>query len=760
MMVSSLKAAELKGQVFKVDGSPAAGALVTAGGLHLKPPLRVTTKADEEGRFSMTVKPLPNHWWCVHATWENQTGKPGEEGLVSVPKESSSAQVEIRLSEGGALQGVLLREEDESPITNATMFFDTGIVIKTDNAGRFATRGLALKDHSVLVVAQGVRRRYVLFDTTLQKDAQLDLRLEAGREVRGKVVDEAGNPIPGAYVTQPRSGTVFTLNGYDQTCAADGTFTYDGIPLGSLQFTLQADAPGYEELQHVFPMEEGEEALEHVFILKSTKKPAATPTPATEATTKTNQPSGPAKGKRNLTGTVVNAAGEPVKSAVVRWGASEFEQVQRSCRADGEGKFALNDVPDRRGMITVIGKGYAPNFVEVQQGQLRATVRMKEGPTVRGVVRNKQGKGIAGVKVIAVLPSPDPQANSSDLWLDERSAKTDAEGKFMIESLPLEPVKFDILQQGYSELRDQTLKLNGADNEIKLTAGGALRGRVVDHSGQPVRNFRVRVMIPRDNSLRPAGGYYAGFENGIYFTRDDGTFLITDVVAGNWHRLIAQAPGMGQAIAEKVQSSPLDDLPPAEQLTLRLTPSTQLRVRVSDAEGKQPLRDATVFLIDKEPSYDTEYFQWGSTDDGALSFRTDPDGWARCEKLAMSEGTVVIRSPGYARQRLGWRNGETEIERVLLPEGVISGTVTQDGKPIEECLIRILSDQRDQHQKVLQPRHEGAFSFQELPPGTYELTVMENKRRDNAWRILANKTVVLKTGERVELNLPAKKVGP
>ena len=745
-------AAELKGQVFKGDGTPAAGAVILAGGLHFKPPLRLSARTDADGKFSMELQALPDNWWQVHATWETQSGKVGENGLVSLPKKDSSLNVKIHLSPAGTLKGRLLHEEDDMSLVGASLYLDTGEVIVTDDAGRFEHRGLPMTDHSFIAVAPGVARRYTLFDTTMQKDAELEIRLPAAREVRGQVLDASGNAIPGAYVTQPRSGTGNTLNGYDQACAADGTFVYDGVPLGNSTFELEAGAPGYVGQRHAFQMQEGEEALRYVFKLEREKnKPA--PVPAA------GKPPKAEVGRRNLTGTVRGLAGEALENALVRWGVSAFEDTDRETHTDKEGRFILQDVPDRESAITVVSKLYAPAFVQVMEGEQRVVVSLRKGPSVSGVVRNNQGKGIGGVRVTPVMPTPYSHT-SSQYWVHDRSTHTDADGKFTIEALPNEEVKFDFLCAGYSNLRDQELSLKGTSNEIKLTAGGAIRGRVIDPAGKPLRNFRICVKVPRDRTLQPMGGYFAGFENGIHFTRDDGTFIITDLTADHWVRLVAMAPGTGQAIEEKVLTASLDNLPPAEQLTLKLTPPHKLRVRVTGADGVAPVADATVSLVDKEEGYDSETFQWGYTEEHSPTFRTLEDGWAACSGLSMGAATVVIRCPGYARQRFGWRNDEKEFQRVLLPEGVISGTITQDGKPIEECLIRLNSAHHESYQTILQPRHGGIFSFTELPPGDYDLTITEIKRRGNGWRVLGQKDVVIKPGDRVDLKIAAKKATP
>ncbi len=86
----------------------------------------------------------------------------------------------VRLRPGGTLQGKLLRTEDDGPIAGARLFLDTGEILTTDQQGVFTVSGLPMKDHSLIPVAKGRVRQYVLFDTTLRTDAELELRLPRG----------------------------------------------------------------------------------------------------------------------------------------------------------------------------------------------------------------------------------------------------------------------------------------------------------------------------------------------------------------------------------------------------------------------------------------------------------------------------------------------------------------------------------------------------------------------------------------------------
>src|SRR5262249_45020591 len=149
-------------------------------------------------------------------------------------------------------------------------------------------------------------------------------------------------------------------------------------------------------------------------------------------------------------------------------------------------------------------------------------ITLQRGHTVRGRVRDEDGKPIGNVQVIAVLPSPDPRIANA-MWLRESSVHTDAEGKFELRGMP-EGARFDFLKSELTDLRNQKLNMNGGVNEVTLKYGGALVGRVIDRAGKPIRNFRILVAFPRERRKgEQTEGFFAGYSGiGVRFTSDDG----------------------------------------------------------------------------------------------------------------------------------------------------------------------------------------------------------------------------------------------
>ena len=269
------------------------------------------------------------------------------------------------------------------------------------------------------------------------------------------------------------------------------------------------------------------------------------------------------------------------------------------------------------------------------------------------------GNPIEGVSVVPFLPYPDPRFGLQ-IWLAERTARTDAQGRFALEGLPRSGVRFEFRRgDGRSVLPYQSLKLGGVENEVKMKSAGMIRGRVVDRDGKPVRNFRILVNAPHERQVgEKFGSYFAGYCGiGITFTSDDGGFVITGLgEPGGLCRISAVADGYAEGAVDRVTSTTLAHLPPADALTIRLGPPNHLRVRaVRDGGEARPVAGARVTLVNGDPQLDRE-FSWGYHDaswEDMTRGRTDEQGWADFPGLACNEATVLVQAPGFGRQTAG-----------------------------------------------------------------------------------------------------------
>ena len=642
----SAAAARLRGTVVDREGKPAAAAKVWAAKLGYLEPLEAREAvADGSGAFAIEVSPGD---WAVFAVRGHEGGRVGWDSIAKVEDGKDPAPVKVRLGPPSTLKGRLLDAETGKPITGGRFALDDARRLEVDADGRFEAPGLAMTHHEAYPLCPGYERKRILFDTTRRSEAELELRLPKAGKVVGRVVGEDGNPIAGASVGLRTSGSIFSGSALWERCSEDGRFSYDGKPVGRTG-RLSARAPGYQdqEREDVIALD-ASTPVEIDFTLR--------PDPTRRSAAK---PAAKAVDRRTVSGTIEGPDGKALASAVVRWGLLVSSDSVPETKTDAGGGFRLEAVPDSTDVLSVMAKGLAPSFPLVEAGgDRRMTVHLTRGSTIRGRVVDDAGQPIEGVRVVPKVKNPRPRWAGS-VYLDELQGTSDRDGRYTLEGMP-EDVTCDVVAEGWSAVRGRALSASDeSKNLVTLLSGGAIRGRVIDPAGKPVRNFRIQVGIPKGaRPGDPVGGYFAGYGGtGLSFTRDDGEFIISGLTAGNLHHLTVITEKRGTGEIDRVKAQPIQRLKPPEALTIKLGFPHTLRVRVFGKGGKL-VAGARVTVIQNEGRGG---FQWGLSESSwadTVTARVDANGWAAFPALAFGKGTVVVRAKGFAREgRLGEGRG-------------------------------------------------------------------------------------------------------
>lgn len=743
------EAGKVSGTVVDREGKPAAGAKVWAAKLSFMELLE-TREATADGSGAFSIEAGPGQWG-VFALRGDEGGQVAWDAIPNVEEGKNPAPVTIRLGPPTTLRGRLLDAETGEPIRKGAFALDDARRLAVDDEGRFEAPGLEPTHHEAYPLCPGYERRRILFDTTGRPDAELELKLPRAGRVVGRVVDEAGRPIPGASVGLRTSGSIFSGTALWEGCSEDGRFSYDGKPLGRTG-RLSARAPGYQdqEREDVVVLDAATPA-EFDFTLRPdpTKAPAGKPAAEAEAAARPTN-------RRTVSGTVVGPGGEPVASAVVRWDLQVSSDAVPETKTDAQGAFRLEGVPDSENVLSVMAKGLAPSFPLVAAGgDRRVKVELKAGATIRGRVVDDSGGPIEGARVVPVVDNPKPNW-AGFVYLDELQAKTDRDGRFTLEGMP-GGVACDVVAEGWSAIRRRAISAaDESKNVMTLTGEGAIRGRVVDPSGEPVRNFRVQVGIPAGAKPgEPVGGYFAGYSGtGLAFTRDDGEFTVSGLTAGNLHRLTVISEGYGAGEADRVEARPVPRLGAADALTIRLDLPHTLLVRVFQAGGK-PVEGADVTLIQTEPRAGFQWGHGGSSWDDSVTARVDAQGWAKFPALAFRKGIVVVRAKGFSRARIDWAKDQEEFDVFLEPEAKLAGTLLDEaGKPVSGAWI-LLSWGQGEMMNVPVDEKDGRFLADGLGSGKYTLNVVPA-----AGPALLNESVDLEPGATLTKDLRVKRPDP
>lgn len=194
---------------------------------------------------------------------------------------------------------------------------------------------------------------------------------------------------------------------------------------------------------------------------------------------------------------------KPVADAEVKLGNNDRTV---SAKTDADGKFELKNVPPGNYQLTILSPDHAGRtvgYAQFAKDTLKAyTVMLAPPARVAGVVKDQDGKPVAGVKVRADA-TVAVDGFGYILAGGKAEATTDAAGKFELTGLPAGTLRFFPHAKGYFPLDSlRQHKAPADDIELRVTATGTIKGRILDAAGQPDPKAQV--------SIYPEGGSKVG----------------------------------------------------------------------------------------------------------------------------------------------------------------------------------------------------------------------------------------------------------
>ena len=391
-----------------------------------------------------------------------------------------------------------------TPVTNArlTLVQTPGFLHRTTNIVLTDPEGMALLSVDRAAAGDWSARIEVFQDGYVPKfvrwsDAQGDsaadipaeyaTKLTRAVEIGGKVVNEAGEPVPGARV-------VFNarqLNG--QTLVPEDSVDRECLTLGDHYHVEVTDRQGRWHCNHV-PEQFGLIffGIYHPDFVSATF--GSLPSggigwSGSHALAAADFRNGtaimPLARGVELDGVVVNRAGTPVAGAKVtanrNWAEPTASQLTG---ADGRFRFASSPR-----ILTVQAQGYGPADMEIDREHPPAETRfvLNRGAVLRGVVADEKGQPVASAKVEV---SGGPGAPRYE-W----NTVTDNNGKFEWLSAPASPESYFIQAWGYKVMAPVQLTADGTEQKVTLpTKPPRVRffGNVTDaETGKAVDDFTV-----------------------------------------------------------------------------------------------------------------------------------------------------------------------------------------------------------------------------------------------------------------------------
>lgn len=276
-----------------------------------------------------------------------------------------------------------------------------------------------------------------------------------GVHLTGFVVDGAGLPVAGAKVEVglERAPGSSTSTSTGAPTGPDGVFTIEGLVPG--RYRVHVTGPGLLDAEVRF-----------------------VPVPSDAARIVVAR-------EVSVDGTVTDG-GKPAANAHVGLRGEAIGGTLETT-SDATGAFHFKDLPEGRYQLFAWQGAAAARATRVNRlgsGPFAPVALALEAATivVGHVIDRDEGTPV--VAAVELRPSGDDQA--------PRYARTDPDGAFRVEGVPNGKWIADAFAPGYLDTGGIELEAGHGIAELSLTRGGAIEGRVLDASGNPVAGASVR----------------------------------------------------------------------------------------------------------------------------------------------------------------------------------------------------------------------------------------------------------------------------
>jgi protocatechuate 3,4-dioxygenase beta subunit len=675
-------ASAVEGRVRNTDGEPVAGASLVVlpsdwmrpGGFRARIP---QVSSDESGFFRLEEVP-PG----VLGLRASATGyQAAELANLEVRAGQDLRGVEVVLAPGATIEGRVLSPSGR-PVVGAEVMvvepdtsrpFAMPLLASTDGDGRYRLEGISPGARTLQADHEGYRRAVRDLEVRLGENT-LDLTLEGGVEVRGRVVDDGGVPVPGVQVSLREGGRSWDLP--RGVSGPDGSFTLAGVADGT--YRLLAEKEGFAQDL------EGQELT----VAGS-----------------------------SLGGIEVKLTrGGAIAGQLLGLDFNELAQVQvRSERQIGavkpDGSYRIENVgPGSHRVVATVAGGarQADGRVELEPGAAEARLDLDFGGgfTLTGrVLRN--GEPLTGETVVL------NGASSAGRW-----SETDHEGRFRFEGLEAGSYDLGILGRRSGAQHTEKVEVT-ADRDLLIELRtAAVSGRVTDAADRsPLANAAVALL-----STEPGGEGRGAFP--LETTTDSrGVFLLRDVAEGSW-KIRASLDGYAPVEMDLQTSGALVDgvdfaLQATEGVSVELLlpsgrPPSEAEVAVLDPAGR-------VVSTGTYPVGEGGRVRLSSVAPGSWELLFDVDSAA---PLA-----VPVTAPGDAGRVILPPPGSLSLKVPALAGARVGARVRLDsnGK-----LFRTVWGSQVLSEFELQ---DGTRELQRIPPGAWNLTVTADDGR--IWKTTA-----------------------
>ena len=661
---------------------------------------------DERGRWQAEL-PLGDFMVLAERGRLVAPYRPDAQTRWYLRKNQLKRDLKLKLVEGGDVQVTVLEAATRKPVPKAKVIMDCGHCAMADDSGKVRFTAVPLGEHSLKALSPGFADadKIVAFNSTGQPSSTVEVLLEPGFEVRGRVTNSEGVAVKGVVVSCWISGDYLLVGTNRAVTDAEGNYALGWYSRYRPLWSLTAEHKDYANLtrRNVPPPDDGT-VLHQDFVMDE---------------------------GRQIAGVVKDEGGQPIKGASVRYGGSWATGDLRWTRTDAEGKFKITKIgPDEERAIVVEAKDYAATWQKAIPGKGESVPQlefvMKKGFTASVRLVDRDGKGVPRIDIgPRVMIDRWPEFVDGSIDGDIFS---DAEGYFRITSLPETGAFFNGSAPGViSQISDYPLDVT-QPVVVVVDKPGVIKGRVVEAgTRKPVKKFNVRLGWPRaaKDPSEPKGGFSAHLSSrGQEVQSDDGTFLIDGLITRMGLAVTITSEGFAKSYTDKVIVRPADDAEWPREFVLES--GRVVLGHLTDAVTGKSVSGAKIFFVAKEHWYSSVVYAqhladlrgYGVYDDvnvvnsnasGVVEFSLPHDA---------TFYTAVIAAPGYATVLLDRQSASDPSLRVrpLVRAASVRGTVAGlAGVDLKEDYISVDTPNVNVEARL---RADGSFEATGLPPGT------------------------------------------
>ncbi|MEC9348226.1 MAG: carboxypeptidase regulatory-like domain-containing protein [Planctomycetota bacterium] len=452
----------------KENGQPVAGAIITL----LNEPGTKTLTADD-GSFRLAPTARQANDLLIRA--------PGGYGVTTRPQvPAGSKGLIILLDKASTLRGTTVFP-DGKPAPNIELLLHSAATLEadpfsraaalhgnrpaeargtSDSQGLFSIGGLSERDWFLRAKGPGIVEQVLDGVVWVKPGMQpIEVVVEPGMSIIGKVLDQAGNPLPGLEVRAFGEIDLNITAVLKKKTDGEGQFIFDGLNRNLFELLI---GPSSDFMPiRIDQVEPGAELLVEMAPADS------------------------------ISGRVIDSeTSRPVEGAVIGWSDGTVDDLKERQRgsvretvSDQQGLFNLRGVPREELEFTARAEGYRmlklPGELRRNEvGNPSAVFRMKRAGRLPGIVRNEDGGAVAGARVELTLNS------QNGLLL--ATAEANQEGRF---DLGLDAVPGNqacTVRASHEDYRDSvpaelTIKdpsLRQPELVATLRAGGVISGKI------------------------------------------------------------------------------------------------------------------------------------------------------------------------------------------------------------------------------------------------------------------------------------------